>query len=406
MSNKKRLTELAGIQKRVLPDRAKKLKLSSLSEGLQAKVRKHMNKGITKLSELPESLKEQIKRETAAPDVRPAVIMESEFLPQKPKMDPKEYLEITTPIGSHDFKLFKSVVNQGIDSHLEGFTKSKFDPYMQDGQRRMCFNFHKSELPILLRRLEAMDDEEAYSWAQDIRDSENINESRFAVRENDRSNPYDPEKLKLLWTLNKSVSDEAYAQFEALLHDLFGRGWPAGGPPDIMDRLKTTSSPEEFVAVVEKDREDAQKATAPFEPGGEDDEPVYNADELDLEERAVSKAQQRFFGAVRSVQKGDTPAKKVSSQVRKAAHDMSASDVKDFASTKTDDLPEKVDEDIKFGTVDDKAFNYPELQSIVDTLADDVSVMINERAAASTSQHPYKTQWILEELIKELQSRV
>ncbi len=169
MSNKKRLMELAGVTKRVPENKIKPLKLSALSEGLRKKVRKHIKDGKVRLSDLPDTIKEQIKRETAKPS-----LLSEEFLPTKPKMDSKEYLEITTPLGGSDFELFKKVVNQGIDSHLEGFTKSKFDGFMQDGQKRMCFNFHKSEVPILLRRLEEMGDESADSWASDIRDSEGL----------------------------------------------------------------------------------------------------------------------------------------------------------------------------------------------------------------------------------------
>lgn len=57
---------------------------------------------------------------------------------------------------------------------------------------------------------------------------------------------------------------------------------------------------------------------------------------------AKSKAQQKFFGAVRSVQKGETPIDKVSKKVAKAAGSMSEKDVKDFAKTKTKGLPKKV----------------------------------------------------------------
>jgi hypothetical protein len=86
----------------------------------------------------------------------------------KPKLnegvESNEYLPITTPLSSADDKLFTGIVNQGIDSHLEGFTQSKFDVR---GNRRI-FNFHKSELPILLRRLEELGTEEALKWKDDI----------------------------------------------------------------------------------------------------------------------------------------------------------------------------------------------------------------------------------------------
>ena len=82
----------------------------------------------------------------------------------------KDYLPITTPVGSPDDKLFTEVVNQGIDSHLEGFTKSKFEIKNSSLGNRRIFNFHRSELPILIRRLEEIGTEEAYQWARDIED--------------------------------------------------------------------------------------------------------------------------------------------------------------------------------------------------------------------------------------------
>jgi hypothetical protein len=61
-----------------------------------------------------------------------------------------------------------------------------------------------------------------------------------------------------------------------------------------------------------------------------------------LEEKAVSKAQQKFFGMVRAKQKGEMDD--ASPEVAKAAKSMSKKDVKDFAKTKHKGLPDKVDE--------------------------------------------------------------
>ncbi len=58
-----------------------------------------------------------------------------------------------------------------------------------------------------------------------------------------------------------------------------------------------------------------------------------------ITERAKSKSQQRFFGMVRSAQKGEM--EKTSPEVSKAATSMSKSSVKDFAKTKHKGLPEK-----------------------------------------------------------------
>ena len=57
-----------------------------------------------------------------------------------------------------------------------------------------------------------------------------------------------------------------------------------------------------------------------------------------LDEKAVSRDQQEFFGVVRAMQKGKMPK---TGKAGKAAKEMSVSDVKDFAGTKHKGLPEK-----------------------------------------------------------------
>ena len=54
---------------------------------------------------------------------------------------------------------------------------------------------------------------------------------------------------------------------------------------------------------------------------------------------AVSKKQQKFFGIVRAIQKGEMAP--TTPETAKAISDMKKSDVKDFASTKHKGLPEK-----------------------------------------------------------------
>ena len=54
---------------------------------------------------------------------------------------------------------------------------------------------------------------------------------------------------------------------------------------------------------------------------------------------ALSKKQQRFFGIVRAIQKGEMAP--TTPETAKAAADMKKKDVKDFASTKHKGLPEK-----------------------------------------------------------------
>lgn len=61
--------------------------------------------------------------------------------------------------------------------------------------------------------------------------------------------------------------------------------------------------------------------------------------EEELEEKAVSKKQQKFMGMVHAAQKGEKPASK---EVAKVAKSMGKKDVTDFAATKHKGLPEKV----------------------------------------------------------------
>lgn len=60
--------------------------------------------------------------------------------------------------------------------------------------------------------------------------------------------------------------------------------------------------------------------------------------EEELEEKAVSKKQQRFMGMVHAAQKGEKPASK---EVAKTAKSMGKKDAEDFAATKHKGLPEK-----------------------------------------------------------------
>lgn len=63
-----------------------------------------------------------------------------------------------------------------------------------------------------------------------------------------------------------------------------------------------------------------------------------------LSEEAKSKAQQRLFGMAHAAQKGDIPMNNLGGAAKKIAKTVSTDDVEDFASTKHNDLPEKVNE--------------------------------------------------------------
>jgi len=64
-----------------------------------------------------------------------------------------------------------------------------------------------------------------------------------------------------------------------------------------------------------------------------------------IDEEAVRKKQQKFFGIVRALQKGDIKPSKASKAVKKAADSMSKKDVIDYAETDTKGLPEEMSEE-------------------------------------------------------------
>ena len=68
---------------------------------------------------------------------------------------------------------------------------------------------------------------------------------------------------------------------------------------------------------------------------------IENTVKAMVKEKAVSKQQQKFFGVVKAMQKGDIPKK---GKAGDAAKDMTKKDVDKYASTKHKGLPQKVDE--------------------------------------------------------------
>jgi len=85
---------------------------------------------------------------------------------------------MTVPHCSEDYELFKGIIEQGIDAHLEAFTESEFKEKLQFGQPRLIMDFKGKDLPILVRRLQEVGTEEADSWATDIENEmgDDINE--------------------------------------------------------------------------------------------------------------------------------------------------------------------------------------------------------------------------------------
>ena len=105
--------------------------------------------------------------------------------------------------------------------------------------------------------------------------------------------------------------------------------------------------------------------------------------EQELDEKAVSKKQQKFMGMVHAAQKGEKPA---SGAVAKTAKTMGKKDAEDFASTKHKGLPEKKKSDSKKETNEEAADNKPGKSSggvkfgggIYDSLNRDLELMIAE----------------------------
>jgi len=61
-----------------------------------------------------------------------------------------------------------------------------------------------------------------------------------------------------------------------------------------------------------------------------------------LNEKAVSKAQQKLFGIAHAIQKGDMKPSEAKKPARDIAKTVSKAEVKKFAKTKRKGLPEKV----------------------------------------------------------------
>jgi hypothetical protein len=136
-----------------------------------------------------------------------------------------------------------------------------------------------------------------------------------------------------------------------------GRGRPAGkgagksigakGPSGKSKLMTKEAVSEDDIEVIERLMHEAfdegnntlgnALQTALERIQGDQDEDQYDDDEQ-VNEKAVSKKQQKFMGMVHAAQKGEKPASK---EVAKTAKSMGKKDAEDFASTKHKGLPEK-----------------------------------------------------------------
>ena len=103
---------------------------------------------------------------------------------------------------------------------------------------------------------------------------------------------------------------------------------------------------------------------------------------------ALSKKQQRFFGIVRAIQKGEQAP--TTPETAKAAEDMKKTDVKKFASTKHKGLPEKkvTTEELKLN----RKISFPEMQKRIRDAKDRARYKKKEsdRLYSDTKKHGVK----------------
>lgn len=101
-------------------------------------------------------------------------------------MQDKNFFPIETPYSSKEYEIMKNVVNQGIDSRLNAFTKSEFkkSPFFNN---KFLFNVHLSELPILIQRLDDLynqnGDEDYLTMKEDLEGITNSTEHSNAGEE-------------------------------------------------------------------------------------------------------------------------------------------------------------------------------------------------------------------------------
>lgn len=123
-----------------------------------------------------------------------------------------------------------------------------------------------------------------------------------------------------------------------------------------IDRLKSEKKPFEVYENDELDDENSlgadalqadtgqdmphdEKDMAPDGMGDDSDNNRKMMGEKEIKEKAVSKQQQKFFGVVKAMKKGEIP---IEGKAGEAAKEMSSKDINDFASTPHKGLPKKV----------------------------------------------------------------
>lgn len=168
------------------------------------------------------------------------------------------------------------------------------------------------------------------------------------------------------------------------------------------DHLKTKE--EKVVYILEKDPETYNNIETLDRMSDQQIDKIYQDVERKngVNEAAESKAQQRFMGMVRGVQKGDIKPSEVGDKVVKTAEKMKPSDVKDFAKTKHDKLPEKVNKNDDVEFIKDNSEAYGSLENMdnenIDIIKKDIKDGIIESMVEPTdgsiaTQNPNNTMY-------------
>jgi len=124
-------------------------------------------------------------------------------------------------------------------------------------------------------------------------------------------------------------------------------------PPQTSDQIATAAlnAPDQGTSGTALGRQAAFGKMAEEEELEEELAEAFNdllrLSSIKLNEKAVSKQQQKFMGMVHAMQKGEK-VKGASPELKKVAKTMGKKDAKDFASTKHKGLPQKVSEGVNF----------------------------------------------------------
>jgi len=130
---------------------------------------------------------------------------------------------------------------------------------------------------------------------------------------------------------------------------------PSGAKVPIGNATVSNEGGKTIITQTENEfKESEEEDVADVNKGEDDQDPIQKQGpdgmgDVEVNEKAVSKQQQKIMGLALSVKRGDTPKSKVSKKVQDMSKEMSKKDLKDFASTKHKGLPKKAEkkDDVK-----------------------------------------------------------